>query len=66
MLRAGPPRQRPDVLTVDDLGFRAAVKQQYGFDELPMADQLRTLGECWAPYRTVATWYLWRSLGNLS
>jgi 3-methyladenine DNA glycosylase/8-oxoguanine DNA glycosylase len=42
---------RLDVLAVDDLGFRAAVKQQYGFDELPTADQLRTLGECWVPYR---------------
>jgi DNA-3-methyladenine glycosylase II len=56
---------RPDVLPVDDLGFRAAVKQQYGLDELPTADQLRTFGERWAPYRTVATWYLWRSLGNV-
>jgi DNA-3-methyladenine glycosylase II len=46
---------RLDVLPVDDLGFRAAVKQQYGFDTLPTADQLHTLGECWAPYRTVAT-----------
>jgi DNA-3-methyladenine glycosylase II len=55
---------RLDVLPVDDLGFRAAVKQHYGFDELPTADQLRTLGACWVPYRTVATWYLWRSLGN--
>jgi DNA-3-methyladenine glycosylase II len=55
---------RLDVLPVDDLGFRAAVKQQYSFDELPTADQLPTLGECWVPYRTIATWYLWRSLGT--
>jgi DNA-3-methyladenine glycosylase II len=55
---------RPDVLPVDDLGFRAAVKRHYGLAELPGSDELRALGARWAPYRTVATWYLWRSLGN--
>jgi DNA-3-methyladenine glycosylase II len=53
------------VLPVDDLGFRVAVKQQYGFDELPTAEQLRAIGACWAPYRTVATWYLWRSRSTI-
>jgi DNA-3-methyladenine glycosylase II len=56
---------RSDVLPVDDLGFRVAVKQHYGFNELPTAEQLRTIGACWAPYRTVATWYLWRSRGTI-
>ena len=55
---------RPDVLPVDDLGCRAAVKRHYGLAKLPGSDELRALGARWAPYRTVATWYLWRSLGN--
>lgn len=53
---------RPDVLPVDDLGLREAVKQAYGLKERPKAVELREIAEKWKPYRTVATWYLWRSL----
>ncbi|MDQ3700714.1 MAG: DNA-3-methyladenine glycosylase [Chloroflexota bacterium] len=53
---------RLDVLPVDDLGLRLAVQRHYSFPELPQAAQIRTLATPWAPYRTVATWYLWRSL----
>jgi DNA-3-methyladenine glycosylase II len=52
---------RPDVLPVDDLGFRAAVRREYGLDTLPRAAALRALAEPWRPWRTFATWYLWRS-----
>jgi DNA-3-methyladenine glycosylase II len=52
---------RPDVLPVDDLGFRAGVRRHYGLDALPTAAALRTLAELWRPYRTFGTWYLWRS-----
>ena len=55
---------RPDVLPVDDLGFRTAVKRHYDLAELPGRDELRARGAAWAPYRTMATWYLWRSLNN--
>ncbi len=55
---------RPDVLPVDDLGFRSAVKRHYALEELPGRDESRARGAAWAPYRTVATWYLWRSLNN--
>ena len=55
---------RPNVLPVDDLGFRTAVKRHYDLAELPRRDDLHALGARWAPYRTVATWYLWRSLNN--
>ena len=55
---------RPNVLPVDDLGFRTAVKRHYELAELPRRDDLHALGARWAPYRTVATWYLWRSLNN--
>src|SRR5439155_20781350 len=40
---------RPDVLPVDDLGFRTAVKRHYGLAALPGADELRALGARWAP-----------------
>src|SRR5262249_46537137 len=55
---------RPDVLPVDDLGLRAAVRKHYGLAELPGRAQLEEIGEPWRPYRTIATWYLWRSLAN--
>jgi DNA-3-methyladenine glycosylase II len=54
---------RLDVLAVDDLGLRAAVRQHYGLSELPDRAQLTELAECWRPYRSIATWYLWRSRG---
>ncbi|MGD0075708.1 MAG: DNA-3-methyladenine glycosylase [Candidatus Binataceae bacterium] len=51
---------RPDVLPVDDLGFRAGVMKSYRMRQMPTAKQLRKLGERWRPYRTVAVWYLWQ------
>jgi DNA-3-methyladenine glycosylase II len=54
---------RLDVLPVDDFGLRAGVRDQYRLKELPGRAALRELGECWRPYRSVATWYLWRSRG---
>ena len=53
---------RPDVLPVDDLGLREAAKRAYRLKERPKAAELRAIAEKWRPYRTVATWYLWRSL----
>jgi 3-methyladenine DNA glycosylase/8-oxoguanine DNA glycosylase len=53
---------RLDVLPVDDYGIRKAVQKAYGRRALPKPEGVRRLGEGWAPYRTVATWYLWRSL----
>ena len=54
---------RPDVLPVGDLGLRAAVKDVYQLEELPSAKDLLTLAAPWQPYRSIATWYLWRSRG---
>jgi len=54
---------RPDVLPVGDFGLRAGVKEQYGLDALPGPALLRERAEPWRPYRTVATWYMWRSRG---
>jgi DNA-3-methyladenine glycosylase II len=52
---------RPDVLPVDDLGVRNAAMKVYKMRKPPTAKRLRQLGERWRPYRSVATWYLWRS-----
>jgi DNA-3-methyladenine glycosylase II len=54
---------RLDVLPVDDLGLRAAVRDVYGLGDLPARRELVELGEAWRPYRSIATWYLWRSRG---
>ena len=53
---------RPDVLPVGDLGTRAAVRNVYGLDELPNADELTRIAEPWRPHRSLAALYLWRSL----
>jgi DNA-3-methyladenine glycosylase II len=60
---------RPDVFPVDDLGLLKAIGRHY-LDDTPAAalmrgegrQQVLALGAQWAPYRSVATWYLWRSL----
>ena len=51
---------RPDVLPVDDLGLRKGTQRAFGDDTLPSLGQMRTLGERWKPYRSIATWYLWK------
>ena len=53
---------RPDILPVDDIGLQKAVAAHYrGGERMPPAE-LREFGARWSPYRSVATWYLWRSL----
>jgi DNA-3-methyladenine glycosylase II len=56
--------QRPDVLPVDDLGIVTAIQRLYGLRKRPKPDRIRKIAEPWRPYRTVACWYLWRSLEN--
>jgi DNA-3-methyladenine glycosylase II len=53
---------RPDVLPVDDYGIRKGFMRTYGLSELPRPKELLAHGERWRPWRTVASWYLWRSL----
>jgi len=48
--------QRPDIFPIDDLGIRKAIKLHYNSEEYSL------ISEQWKPYRTVASWYLWRSL----
>lgn len=55
---------RPDVLPVGDLGIVKAVQRAYGLRKSPPPERLTRIGEPWRPYRSVACWYLWASLGN--
>lgn len=52
---------RPDVLPVDDLGVRKGFHYAYGTKALPSKAELSAAAEPWAPYRSVASWYLWRA-----
>lgn len=55
--------ERPDVWPIDDLGLRKAVGRFLGRDgDLPDAKTMQAAGQRWRPYRTYASWYLWRSL----
>ena len=53
---------RPDVLPVGDLGIRNGFKKLYRLRKEPTPDKMTTLAEPWRPYRSVASWYLWRVL----
>jgi len=54
--------RRANVLPTGDLGIRNAIRKAYGMDELPKPLEIENLAEPWRPYRTIASWYLWRSL----
>ena len=53
---------RPDILPVSDLGIRKGFARVTGMKSLPAARTLERRAERWRPYRTVASWYLWRVL----
>jgi DNA-3-methyladenine glycosylase II len=56
---------RPDVLPLDDKGLLSGISQSYFSGEPVSRAEAREVGDAWAPYRSVATWYLWRSLDPL-
>ena len=56
--------RRPDILPTGDLGIVTAMKRLYGMRKPPKPQRMLKLGEQWRPYRSVASWYLWRSLEN--
>jgi DNA-3-methyladenine glycosylase II len=56
---------RPDVLPLDDLGLLKGISVNYFSGEPVSRAEARELGEAWAPFRSVATWYIWRSLDPL-
>lgn len=53
---------RPDVLPDLDLGIQKAIKRAYGLRKHPTPERVLKIGAKWAPFRTVASWYLWRLL----
>jgi DNA-3-methyladenine glycosylase II len=53
---------RWDVLPVDDLGIRAGIQRLYGLPELPRKKTIEQIATPWQPYRTIACWYIWRSV----
>jgi DNA-3-methyladenine glycosylase II len=55
---------RPDVLPVGDLGIVTAIQKAYKLRKRPTPDRMQKIGEAWRPYRSIASWYLWRSLDN--
>ena len=56
---------RPNVLPLDDLGLIKGISVNYFSGEPVSRAEARELGEAWAPFRSVATWYIWRSLDPL-
>jgi len=53
---------RQDVLPVGDLGLKKGIQLVYSLNELPDEKRIEKIAIKWRPYRTVATWYLWKSL----
>ncbi len=56
---------RPDVLPLDDLGLIKGISVNYFSGEPVSRAEAREVGDAWTPFRSVATWYIWRSLDPL-
>ena len=56
---------RPDVLPLDDVGLINGISRNYFSGEAVSRSDAREVAQAWAPYRSVATWYMWRSLDPL-
>jgi DNA-3-methyladenine glycosylase II len=54
--------RRPDVLPTGDYGVQVAIKKHYRKRKLPKPKDMEKIAKAWAPYRSIACWYLWRSL----
>lgn len=57
---------RPDIFPVGDLGLRKAIQKIYTLPELPTPSTMLAIAQPWKPYRSIATWYLWKSLSNFT
>ena len=55
---------RPDVFAPDDLGLKNAMVRMYALDD-PDRNDLCEIASVWKPWRSIASWYLWRSLDTL-
>ena len=54
--------RRPNVLPTGDFGVQMAIKMHYKKRKLPKPEQMEKIAKPWEPYRSIACWYLWRSL----
>lgn len=54
--------KRTNVLPTGDYGVQAAIKKHYRKRKMPKPEVMAKIAKCWEPYRSVACWYLWRSL----
>jgi DNA-3-methyladenine glycosylase II len=54
--------RRPDVLPTGDYGVQAAMKKHYRKRKMPKPKDMEKIARAWSPYRSIACWYLWRSL----
>ena len=53
---------RPDVLPTGDLGIKKSFQKIFNIKKLPNIKKMEKLAEDWRPYRTVASWYLWKAI----
>ncbi len=56
---------RPDILSTGDYGLRSAMQRHWGLPALATPEEMERIAAPWRPYRSVASWYLWRSLSNV-
>ena len=56
--------RREDVIPLDDLGVKKAIQKLYNLSELPTHEYMLEVSSRWKPYRSIATWYLWKSLSK--
>jgi DNA-3-methyladenine glycosylase II len=54
--------KRPNIFPTGDFGVQMAIKKHYGKRKLPKPLQMEKIAKAWEPYRSIACWYLWRSL----
>ena len=54
--------RRPNILPTGDYGVRVAIKKAYNKRKLPKPEVMEKIAKHWAPYRSIACWYLWQSL----
>jgi len=54
--------RRPDVLPTGDYGVQMAIKKHYRKRKLPKPKDMEKIAKAWSPYRSIACWYMWRSL----
>jgi DNA-3-methyladenine glycosylase II len=57
---------RPDILPIQDYGIRKGFQNVYGLDDVPKPKAVLEHGERWRPYRSIASWYLWRAADQKS